>query len=114
MTKRAPDKLLKAFADETRLRILSLLSSGEMCVCDVMAVLGAPQPRVSRHLAYLRAHGLVQARRDGTWVYYSLAKPATGFHKRLVGCLDCCLDEAPIFQADRKALAKLARRPARC
>lgn len=109
-----PDHLLKAFSDETRLRILSLLAGGELCVCDIMSVLKSPQPKVSRHLAYLRRHELVRAKREGQWVYYSLAKPSGGFHKRLLACLGDCLEEAPVFARDKKALGLLARRSSGC
>ncbi len=66
-------RLLRAVADETRLRIVALLAEGELCVCHVEAALALPQPTVSRHLGVLRAAGVVDARRDGTWVYYRLA-----------------------------------------
>jgi ArsR family transcriptional regulator, arsenate/arsenite/antimonite-responsive transcriptional repressor len=69
-------QLFKALSDETRLRILALLSGGELCVCDLMAVLELPQSTVSRHLAYLRNAGLVEDRRQGVWMYYQLAAPA--------------------------------------
>jgi ArsR family transcriptional regulator len=111
----SPNQLLKAFADETRLRILNLLSDGELCVCDLMAILKVPQPKVSRHLAYLRRHDLVNTKRDGQWIYYSLSKPVTGLHKRLVSCLDDCLDDTPIFTDDKKALKTVGRESAvRC
>lgn len=61
-----------ALADSTRLRILALLRDGEVCVCDIHASLDVPQPTVSRHLAYLRRVGLVDARRDGIWMHYRL------------------------------------------
>jgi ArsR family transcriptional regulator len=70
-------KLFKALSDETRLRILALLTAGELCVCDLMAVLELPQSTVSRHLAYLRNAGLVEDRRQGVWMYYRLALPTT-------------------------------------
>ena len=63
-----------ALADPTRLRILSLLSEDEICVCHIHASLDVPQPTASRHLAYLRKSGLVEARRDGIWMHYRLAK----------------------------------------
>jgi ArsR family transcriptional regulator len=63
-----------ALADPTRLRILSLLSEDEICVCHLHASLDVPQPTASRHLAYLRKSGLVEARRDGIWMHYRLAK----------------------------------------
>jgi ArsR family transcriptional regulator len=65
-----------ALADATRLRILSLLKDGEVCVCHIHGSLGVPQPTASRHLAYLRRVGLVRARRDGIWMHYALARPA--------------------------------------
>lgn len=61
-----------ALADPTRLRILALLRDGEVCVCDIHASLDVPQPTASRHLAYLRKAGLVDARRAGTWMHYRL------------------------------------------
>src|SRR4029077_6054350 len=67
------ENLLKALADETRLRILGLLLTGEVCVCDIHESLKIPQPKASRHLAYLRRAGLVAARRDGLWMHYRLA-----------------------------------------
>ena len=63
----------RALADSTRLRILALLADGEVCVCDIHDTLRLPQPTVSRHLAYLRRTGLVEARREGTWMHYRLA-----------------------------------------
>jgi ArsR family transcriptional regulator len=62
-----------ALADPTRLRILSLLGEGEICVCHIHASLDVPQPTASRHLAYLRKSGLVEARREGIWMHYRLA-----------------------------------------
>ena len=62
-----------ALADATRLRILSLLKDGEVCVCHLHGSLGVPQPTASRHLAYLRRTGLVTARREGIWMHCSLA-----------------------------------------
>jgi ArsR family transcriptional regulator len=63
----------KALADPTRLRILALLVEGEVCVCEIHDTLRVPQPTASRHLAYLRRTGLVEARRDATWMHYRLA-----------------------------------------
>lgn len=69
-------QFFKALSDETRLRILALLTAGELCVCDLMAVLDLPQSTVSRHLAYLRHTGLVEDRRQGVWMYYRLVTPS--------------------------------------
>jgi ArsR family transcriptional regulator len=75
------EALFKALADRTRLRILGLLLTGEVCVCDIHESLRIPQPKASRHLAYLRRAGLVETRRDGLWVHYrlgSLSDPVLG------------------------------------
>lgn len=66
--------LFKALADATRLRILGLLLTGEVCVCDIHETLKIPQPKASRHLAYLRKSGLVETRREGLWIHYRLGK----------------------------------------
>lgn len=66
------EALFKALADSTRLRILGLLLAGEVCVCHIHEALSIPQPKASRHLAYLRRSGLVTARRAGTWMHYRL------------------------------------------
>ena len=68
------EQLFKALADETRLRILGLLLTGEVCVCHIHESLRISQPKASRHLAYLRRAGLVDTRRDGLWVHYRLAE----------------------------------------
>ncbi len=69
------DKLLRALADPTRLRLLNLMSEQEICVCYFTEVIGAPQPKISRHLAYLRRAGVVAARRQGKWMHYRLIMP---------------------------------------
>jgi ArsR family transcriptional regulator len=105
----APGSLLAAFADPTRLRILNLLHAGDLCVGDLVQVLRVPQPTASRHLAHLRAAGLVQARKEGLWVFYALAKPASPFHARLIDCLGCCFREVPELQADLERVGKLLK-----
>jgi ArsR family transcriptional regulator, arsenate/arsenite/antimonite-responsive transcriptional repressor len=70
------ERLFKALADGTRLRILGLLLSGEVCVCHIHESLRIPQPKASRHLAYLRRAGLVETRREGLWIHYRLAETA--------------------------------------
>jgi len=68
----------KALGDETRLRIMALILSGqELCVCDIMAALDLPQSTVSRHLSYLRNTGLISDRRQGIWMYYTINKEHT-------------------------------------
>src|SRR5881296_156693 len=68
------ETLFRALADATRLRILGLLLTGEVCVCDIHETLKIPQPKASRHLAYLRRAGLVDTRREGLWIHYRLAE----------------------------------------
>jgi DNA-binding transcriptional ArsR family regulator len=71
----AKSKVFKAFADAIRLRILGLLSSREMCVCEVMVALDLTQPTASHHLRILENVGLVKDRKEGKWVFYSIANP---------------------------------------
>jgi ArsR family transcriptional regulator len=92
--------LFYAMSDETRLRILSLLARGELCVCQIEAILRLPQSRISRHLTVLRHAGLVSGRREGVWIHYSLADPGDEVHARMVDCLKTCLQEEPQVQAD--------------
>jgi ArsR family transcriptional regulator len=68
-------QIYKALSEEMRLRILMLLAQGELCVCDIMAVLDEPQSKVSRHLAYLKNSGLIQGKRVGTWMHYFVKEP---------------------------------------
>lgn len=96
--------LLAALSDRTRLRVLSLLGRGELCVCYFVEILEETQPKISRHLAYLRRLGLVNARRDGKWIHYSLARPA---ESSLAKVLDATLEAAesdPDVTRDRKSL----------
>ena len=78
--------MFKGFADPTRIRILSLLVAGELCVCDIVEILGLPQPTVSRHLAYLRRMGLVEATREWKFAHYRLAEPEHAVHRSLLHC----------------------------
>jgi len=112
-TKTSPvDLMFRAFSDRTRLRLLNMLRSGETCVCDLVGVLDVPQPKVSRHLAYLRRTGLVVARKEGLWMHYRLAPAATEFHKSLLNCLSCCFGAVPELAEDAAKLAK--RKAAKC
>ena len=69
------EKLFAALADKTRLRLLNLMRQEEVCVCFFTEVLGESQPKISRHLAYLRKSGLVEARREGKWMHYRIVRP---------------------------------------
>lgn len=103
------DLMFRAFSDQTRLRILCALQEGELCVGDLVDILEAPQPRVSRHLAYLRKAGLVVARKSGLWSHYSLAPAKTPFHRKLLECLGKCFGEVPEIKADAARAAKIRK-----
>jgi ArsR family transcriptional regulator len=103
--------LFRAFAEPTRLRILSLLlEQKEICVCDLCAALGEIQPKVSRHLATLRRAGLVDVRRDGKWKIYSLAEAPSALHRTLLRCVRSCLGELDELARDRARLRALEPR----
>ncbi len=96
-------KLFRALGDETRLRIVALLSHGELCVCHLEKALDLSQPNVSRQLAILRAAGVVDARRDGSWMYYSLAPQE---HEAVKAMLDQLVG---LFGAERAIRADHAK-----
>ena len=102
-----------AFSDPTRLRILHLLRDGELCVGDLVAILDMPQPTVSRHLAYLRRSSLVETRKNGLWMYYSLAPAKSDFHRKLLECLTACFADVPELKKDA-ARAKKVRATGGC
>ena len=103
------DSMFRAFSDRTRLRILHVLLGGELCVGDIVVILQAPQPRISRHLAYLRKANLVLVRKSGLWSHYCLAPAKTPFHKKLLECLAKCFGEVPELQADTARAAKIRK-----
>ncbi len=94
-------ELLKACSDQTRLRLLNLLAAeGEICVCHLVDVLGTNQPKVSRHLAYLKRAGLVSDRKDSLWVYYRLSESLAAHAARLIECVNSCCADSPEAQQD--------------
>jgi len=97
---------LRALADPTRLRILALLKGGEVCVCHIHEALAIPQPTASRHLASLRRAGLVDTRKAGLWVHYSLAKMPDAVLKTLVETVTHCVGHAATITRDRKRLER--------
>lgn len=101
------DLMFRAFSDRTRLRILHLLQHGELCVGDIVESLRAPQPRISRHLAYLRKASLVVVRKSGQWSHYSLSPAQSAFHRKLLECLGKCFGEVPEIKADAARAAKI-------
>jgi len=96
------ENLFKALADKTRLRILALLGNNEVCVCHMHDTLGLPQPTVSRHLAYLRKSGLVEARRDGVWMHYQVSRSLNPVVQRVVAAAVDALQQVPDTTHDRK------------
>jgi len=107
------DSLFRVFADRTRLRILRLLQDGPLCVGDLVDILGAPQPTVSRHLAYLRRAGFVETRQHGLWMFYELAAPQNAVHGKLLECLALCTGLLPKAKTD-VARARGVRRSGGC
>jgi ArsR family transcriptional regulator len=95
---------LRALADPLRLRILALLSGGEVCVCHIHEALKIPQPTASRHLAYLRRAGLVDARREGMWVHYSLSTVRDDLLRTVVDTVTHCVGHIETVARDRKRL----------
>jgi ArsR family transcriptional regulator len=100
------DAVFKGFADPTRIRILSVLAAGELCVCDIVDVLDLPQPAVSRHLAYLRRMGLVEATREWKFTHYRLAEPEHAVHQNLLNCVRTCFRGIKSLDRER-ALAEV-------
>jgi ArsR family transcriptional regulator len=98
------EEAFKAFADPTRLRILGLLSGGEICVCNIHECLGIPQPTASRHLAYLRKKGLVVTRKEGLWVHYQLAPLDDAVTRVLMSAVTHCLSHCDAVAKDRHRL----------
>ena len=103
-------QILKALSDPIRLRIILLLQAeGELCVCDLMAVLKLPQSTVSRHLAYLRKSCWVDTRREGVWMHYQLSRESFQMCQELLETLKRNVSTLPEALADRKALAEFTR-----
>jgi ArsR family transcriptional regulator len=107
------DSMFRVFADRTRLRILRLLQEGPLCVGDLVDILRAPQPTVSRHLAYLRRSGFVESRQHGLWMFYELAPAHNALHGKLLECLGVCARLLPEVAVDA-GLARRVRRSGGC
>ena len=105
------DLLLRALADSTRLRLVNLMDAGELCVCFLVEALGMSQPKISRHLAYLRRAGLVAARREGKWMHYRLKEPEDANLAAIFGAVRAWLRNRPQMQTDRLRLVKLCCSP---
>lgn len=107
---------IKALSDPIRLRIVLLLQfEGELCVCDLMAVLGLPQSTVSRHLAYLKRSCWVDTRRDGVWMHYALSQESCIICKEMLQILKQHAGNLPEAESDRSALATFLKdKPTDC
>jgi len=110
---RPVSRLFKALADETRLRILALLSHGELCVCHLHEALGISQPNVSRHLAILRAAGIVEDRREGKWIHYRLLRQQDPDCERQLRTLVRAYSKRGVLRGDVARLLKI-RGPGAC
>ena len=100
-------QIYQCFCDQTRLRILHLLAQTPLCVCHFQEILGEPQVKISKHLAYLRGRGLVVAERQQNWMIYSLPGKREPELETNLKCLQDCAQSDPVFGIDLKALAKL-------
>jgi len=107
------DELLffRALADYTRLRLINLLGNDEVCVCFFVEVLKTNQPKISRHLAYLRRAGVVAARREGKWMHYRLVEPSDPRAARIFQEVRGWLREDEDMQRDRQRLVKVCCAP---
>ena len=100
--------LFAALADRTRLRLLNLMNGREVCVCYFVEILKQSQPKISRHLAYLRNAGIVSARREGKWMHYSIERPTD---PAAAAILDAALES---FATDREMQSDLSRLSKAC
>ena len=101
----------RALADRTRLRLINLMSGGEVCVCFFVEVLGTNQPKISRHLAYLRRAGIVAARREGKWMHYQIQTPPDPHAAQVLSDLETWLAKDKEMQRDKQQLLKVCCAP---
>ena len=105
------DLFFRALADRTRLRLLHLMGKDEVCVCFFVETLKTNQPKISRHLAYLRRAGIVGARRQGPWMHYRIVEPADPDAARVLRDTLAWLSNDPEMQRDRERLVKVCCAP---
>src|SRR6266851_633462 len=101
------EELFKALADRTRLRLINLIGDSEVCVCFFVTILKTSQPKISRHLAYLRRAGIAASRREGKWMHYRLTAPPDEHAARIFREVRASLAEHPEMQHDREKLLKV-------
>ena len=107
------ERFFQALGDTTRLRLLSLMGDQELCVCYFVEILGGPQPKISRHLAFLRSAGIVEARRDGKWMHYRVVTPPHAGATRILRHTMDALQEERQMRADRARLTKACCAPSK-
>lgn len=107
------EQFFQALGDTTRLRLLNLMGEQEVCVCYFVEILGAPQPKISRHLAYLRNAGIVSARREGKWMHYRIVMPPHAGATEILWQTLAWMKGDKAMQADRARLTKACCSPAK-
>lgn len=105
------ERFFQALGDKTRLRLLNLMGDQEICVCYFVEILGSPQPKISRHLAYLRTAGIVAARREGKWMHYRVVMPPHAGAAQVLRQTLAALAGEKAMQTDRARLAKACCAP---
>ena len=105
------ERFFQALGDNTRLRLLNLMGDQEICVCYFVEILNQPQPKISRHLAYLRNAGIVTTRRDGKWMHYRIATPLNEGAAKVLQEILQWFKEEKTMQADRAKLTKACCTP---
>jgi ArsR family transcriptional regulator len=103
--------LFRALADRTRLRLINLIGNDEVCVCFFVEVLRINQPKISRHLAYLRRAGVVSARRDGKWIHYRVVEPPDPHAANIFREVRAWLESDSAMKRDRAQLARICCAP---
>jgi ArsR family transcriptional regulator len=107
------ERFFQALGDNTRLRLLNLMGGRELCVCYFVEILDQSQPKVSRHLAYLRSAGIVSARRDGKWMHYRVVTPPHSGASQILKQTMEWLKEDKAMQADRTRFTEACCSPAK-
>jgi ArsR family transcriptional regulator, arsenate/arsenite/antimonite-responsive transcriptional repressor len=102
-------QMYKALSEDMRLRVVMLLTHGEICVCDLMAIFGESQSKVSRHLAYLKHSGLVRCRRVGTWMHYSLKEPLDNTMDAQLTLMKQQFCQLPVFRDDEQRMQDIKK-----
>jgi len=109
-----PDSLFSILSDLTRLRTLMLMQAeGEVCVCELTFTLNESQPKISRHLALMGETGIVESRREGTWMHYRINHRLPDWSKEIIRQVSDHLGGLSPYRDDRKQLAKMTNRPER-